>query len=102
VFQVKNSLNDEKLAGKISESDKAQVTEALDATTKWLDRNQQAEKEEYEEQQRSLEKTVLPILQNLSGGGGAAGGMPGGFPGGAAQSGPAEAADEGPKIEEID
>jgi L1 cell adhesion molecule like protein len=109
VFQIKNSINDEKLAGKVSESDKKKVLDAVNTTTQWLDSNQSAEKEEFEEKQKSLEAIVLPILQNLSGGaGGAPGGFPGGFPGaggfpgGPTASGPAEASDEGPKIEEID
>jgi L1 cell adhesion molecule like protein len=104
-FQIKSSVNDEKLADKISESDKKKVLDALQSTTQWLDSNQTAEKEEFEEKQKHLESVVLPILQNLSGGAGGMpggmGGMPGGFPG-ANTSGPAEAADEGPKIEEID
>ena len=70
------------------------------------DTNPAKEKEEFEEKQKALEAIVLPILQNLSGGapGGMPGGFPGagGFPGGATSSGPAEASDEGPKIEEID
>jgi L1 cell adhesion molecule like protein len=99
-FQVRNSVNDEKLADKISEDDKKKVTDAVTATTQWLDSNQQAEKEEFEEKQKALEALVSPILSALSGG---EGGMPGGFPGGGpASSGPPEAADEGPKIEEID
>jgi len=102
VFQVKSSVNDEKLADKISESDKKTIMDAIQTTTQWLDSNQTAEKEEFEEKQKALEAKVLPILQNLSGGAaGGAGGMPQGFPG-ANTSGPAEAADEGPKIEEID
>jgi L1 cell adhesion molecule like protein len=106
VFQIKASANDEKLADKISESDKKKILDAVANTTRWLDANQNAEKEEFEEKQKALETIVLPILQNLSGGAaGAPGGMPGGFPGsagGATSSGPAETADEGPKIEEID
>ena len=88
------------------------VEDAVSKTTQWLDSNQHAEKEEFEQKQKELEGIVLPILQNLSGGGGGAGGggMGGGFPGGAGfpggpgatSSGPAAAADEGPKIEEID
>ena len=78
--------------------------DAINETQRWLDSNQHAEKVEYEAKQKSLEGIVLPILQNLSGGaGGMPGGMPGGFPGGGpTASGPSEAADEGPKIEEID
>jgi L1 cell adhesion molecule like protein len=97
-FQVRNSVNDEKLAGQISEENKKIITDAVSKTTTWLDNNQQAEKEEFEAKQKELEKIVLPILQNLGGG---AGGAPGAGPG-AASSGPAEAADDGPKIEEID
>ena len=71
-------------------------------------------KEEFEAKQKALESIVLPILQNLSGGAGGAGGMPGGFPGGgfpgggfpgADSQGPSSSAggaDDGPKIEEID
>jgi len=107
-FQIRNSINDEKLAGKISEGDKKTVLDAVNKTQQWLDSNQTAEKEEFEKQQKSLESIVLPILQSLGGGGadgmpgGMPGGFPGGFPGGATSSGPAADADEGPKIEEID
>jgi len=103
-FQVRSSLNDEQLASKISDADKKKVQDAIATTTSWLDSNQHAEKEEFEEKQKALEAIVTPILQNLSGG--APGGMPGGMPGGfgGAAGGPAADAnpDEGPKIEEID
>ena len=102
-FQVRNSINDDKV--QVSPEDKKTVTDAVTKTTQWLDSNQQAEKEEFEEKQKELEKIVLPILQKLGAGAGAGGpgGMPGGFPGaGPTSSGPAEAADDGPKIEEID
>merc|ERR1712188_72810 len=107
-FQIRNSINDEKLAGKISEDDKSKITEAISSTTSWLDANQNAEKEEFEAKQKELEGICLPILQSL-GGGGMPGGMPdmsgaGGFPGGAPGGGapPPDSTDEGPKIEEID
>merc|ERR1712031_98377 len=95
-FQIRNSINDEKLAGKVSEEDKTKINDAVQSTTSWLDANQNAEKEEFEAKQKELEGICLPILQNLGGG---AGGMPGA---GAQGPGPAEAADDGPKIEEID
>jgi L1 cell adhesion molecule like protein len=105
-FQVRNSINDEKLSSKVSSADKDKVLNAINATTRWLDSNQHAEKEEYEAKQRELEAIVLPVLQNLSGGAGCmpgAGGMPGGYagayPGGSSST---ETSDDGPKIEEID
>merc|ERR1712054_582436 len=78
-FQVKSSIGDEKLAGAISEEDKEKITSAISDTQSWLDSNQAAEKEEFEEKQKSLEGIVSPILQNV-----------------------APEADKGPKIEEID
>jgi len=104
-FQIKSTLNDEKMAGRISEEDKKKVTDAIASTTSWLDSNQSAEKEEFEDKQKALEAIVLPVLQSAggAGAGGMPGGMPGGFPGGGpAGSGPSPDADEGPKIEEID
>jgi len=106
-YSVKSTLNDEKLAGKVSESDKKKVLDAVTAATNWLDSNQQAEKEEFEEKQKSLEAVVSPIFSSLSGGapgGGFPGGAAGGFPGAGASAGGAPSADhdDGPKIEEID
>merc|ERR1712070_995288 len=54
-FQVKSSIGDEKLAGAISEEDKEKITSAISDTQSWLDSNQAAEKEEFEEKQKSLE-----------------------------------------------
>jgi L1 cell adhesion molecule like protein len=104
-YSMKNTMGDEKLASKLSDDDKATVTAKIDETTSWLDANQMAEKEEYEAKQKELEAIVNPILAALGGsaGGGMPGGMPdmgGGMPGGGAPE--PEAADEGPKIEEID
>lgn len=63
---------------------------------------QTAEKEEYEHQQKELEKVCNPIITKLYQGagdipGGMPGGMPGGFPGGAGGG-----ASSGPTIEEVD
>ena len=81
---------------------------AIDETTSWLDANQGAEKEEYEEKQKALEGIAMPILQKMAGGacggmpdmGGMGGGMPdmGGMGGAPAEEDPAG----GPTIEEID
>jgi len=98
-FQVRNSINDEKVGGQLSATDKKKVNDAVAKTTSWLESNQSAEKEEFEEKQKELEKIVLPILQSMGGGGGAGGGH---AAGGATSSGAPEASDDGPKIEEID
>merc|ERR1712003_211340 len=107
-FQLKQSVEDEKVANAISQSDKATLVVKCDEVINWLDSNQTAEKEEYEFQKKELEKVANPIMTKLYQGAGGApggmpGGMPGGFPGGAAggdQS--AGAASGGPTIEEVD
>lgn len=55
-----------------------------------------AEKDEYDHQQKELEKVCNPIISKLYQGG-MPGGMPGGFPGGAGGS-----TSSGPTIEEVD
>ena len=66
---------------------------------------QLAEKEEFEHQQKELEKVCMPIVTKLyqgAGGAGAAGGFPGGFPGAGGHAGGAGAHAKGPTIEEVD
>ena len=76
-YSMKSTMADEKLAGKLSEEDKASVESKLSEAISWLESNQMAEKEEYEAKQKEIEAVVNPILQNLSGGGG---GMPAACP----------------------
>merc|ERR1712072_750702 len=78
VYSVRNTINDEeKLKGEISDEDREKVEEIMKETNEWLDENQNAEKEEYEEKQKAMEKIVNPIFSKLyqeSGGGGGEGG----------------------------
>jgi len=104
-YNLRNSLQDEKLASKLDEADKATLNAAIDEAVAWLDRSQEASKEEYESHQKELEAKANPIMMKLYGQG--AGGMPGmggmpggagGFPGGA----PGAGAGSGPTVEEVD
>ncbi|KAK7904318.1 hypothetical protein WMY93_016925 [Mugilogobius chulae] len=104
-FNMKATVEDEKLAGKISDEDKQKILDKCTEVISWLDKNQTAEKDEYEHQQKELEKVCNPIITKLyqsAGGmpGGMPEGMPGGFPGagGAAPGG----GSSGPTIEEVD
>merc|ERR1711887_417678 len=47
-FQMKQTVDDEKLKDKISSSDKAKLTAKCDEVINWLDNNQMAEKEEFD------------------------------------------------------
>jgi len=98
-FNMKQTLEDEKLASKISAEDKKTISSACEDTLNWLDDNQTAEKDEFEHKQKDLEKVCAPIVTKLYQDGGAPGGMPGGMPGGAA---PGAGSGAGPKIEEVD
>lgn len=101
-FNMKATVEDEKLQGKISDEDKQKIMEKCNEIIAWLDKNQTAEKEEFEHQQKELEKVCNPIITKLyQGAGGMPGGMPGGFPGaGGAPAG--SGGSSGPTIEEVD
>merc|ERR1712164_165968 len=102
-YSLKSSISSDEVKDKIPADDKAQLESAIEEAISWLDNNPSAEKEEYEEKQKSLEGVAMPILQKMAG---AAGGMPGGMPGGGMPDmGGAPPADDpagGPTIEEID
>merc|ERR1719201_1324171 len=98
-YNLKNTMDDEKLKDKIDAADKETITTKADEIITWLDANQAAEKEEFEEKQKEVEGIANPIMQKLYADGGAPGGMPGGMPGGGAD---AAGEDAGPKIEEVD
>merc|ERR1711998_500538 len=53
VFNMKQSIEDEKVADKISEEDKKAVKDKCDETVAWIDANQTAEKEEFDEKKGS-------------------------------------------------
>lgn len=104
-FNMKSTLEDEKLKDKISEADKKTILDKCNETIKWLDANQLGEKEEYEHRQKELEGICAPIMTKLyQSAGGAPGGMPGfpGAAGGAPGAGATGGAGSGPTIEEVD
>lgn len=140
-FNMKSTVEDEKLKDKISDEDKQKILDKCNEIISWLDRNQvrvrrivwacgyeftvcgvsvksviqfcgstsckvillfqSAEKDEFEHQQKELEKVCNPIMTKLyQSAGGAPGGMPGGFPGSGGT--PGGGASAGPTIEEVD
>merc|ERR1712012_1247646 len=97
-FQMKNTLNDEKLKEKISDDDKKKIGDKCDEAIKWLDSNQLADVDEFKDKQREVEAVCNPIITKLYA---AAGGMPpGGMPG--AGGAPTGGSGAGPTIEEVD
>merc|ERR1711936_1062160 len=100
-FTMRNTLQEEKLQDKFEADDKTKIETAVQETLDWLDKNQLAEKDEFEGKQKELEGIVNPIMmkvyQAAGGGGDMPEGMPGGMPGGGAPGGGA-----GPTVEEVD
>lgn len=82
-FHMKQTLEEEKLAEKLSEEDKKTIQDKVGDALKWLDANQLAEKEEFEHKQKEIEGVCNPIITKLyqSAGGAPGGDMPGGMPG---------------------
>jgi len=108
-FNMKTTLDDEKVKDKISEDDMKKITDKCDEAIKWLDANQLAEVEEFNDKQKEVEGVCNPIITKLYQGAGGAGGMPdmggmGGMPGGMPGAGgaPSGAGGAGPTIEEVD
>jgi len=107
-YNLRNSMQDEKLAGKFEPADKTKLETAVNDTIKWLDVSNEASKEEYELRQKELEAVANPIMQKLYSAGGAPGEFPGaegGFPGGAPGGFPGAgggASNDGPSVEEVD
>merc|ERR1711920_819455 len=77
-YNLRNTLNDEEkgVADKISEEDKEKLEEAVKETLDWLDENDDADVEEFEEKQKELEGIANPIMSKIykNGGGGGGGG----------------------------
>merc|ERR1712087_1096149 len=100
-FTMRDTLSEEKLQGKFEGDDKDKIEKAVQETLDWLDKNQLAEKEEFEAKQKELEAVVNPIMMKVyQAAGGDGGGMPeGGMPGAGAPPG---GGGGGPTVGEVD
>merc|ERR1712152_105889 len=83
-FNMKTTIEDEKVKDKISEDEKRTMSSKCDEAIKWLDSNQLGEVDEFKDKQREVEAVCNPIITKLYQGAGGMpdmGGMPGGMPG---------------------
>jgi L1 cell adhesion molecule like protein len=104
---MRNTLNEEKVKGKLLEGDRKAVEKATKDVLDWLRDNEDAEKAEIERKQHELENVCRPVISKLyAGGSGPSGSHPGG-----ADAAPMEDDEvppssskpkKGPKIEEVD
>ncbi|KAF9671084.1 hypothetical protein SADUNF_Sadunf12G0010500 [Salix dunnii] len=81
VYNMKNQVNDrDKLADKLEADEKEKIETAVTEALEWLDDNQSAEKEDYEERLKEVEATCNPTITSVYQ-------RSGGAPGGAADGG---------------
>ncbi|XP_058957834.1 endoplasmic reticulum chaperone BiP [Pocillopora verrucosa] len=74
-YSLKNQVGDkEKLGGKLSEEDKETINKAVEDKISWLDKNADAEAEDYKKQKKELEDIVQPLVSKLYQGQGGPGG----------------------------
>ncbi|KAI0509849.1 hypothetical protein KFK09_010446 [Dendrobium nobile] len=92
-YNMRNTIKDEKIGGKLNSADKQKIEEALEQIIQWIDGNQLAETDEFEDKMKELEGLCNPIIAKLYQGGGAAT---------MDEDGPRGGSDAGPKIEEVD
>jgi len=92
VYNMRNTIRDEKVGGALPAEDKSTIESELEKVISWIDSNQLAEVDEFEDKLKEIEGICAPIIQRMYGGGG---GMP-----------PAEdtgaGARTGPRVEEVD
>ncbi|KAK7265176.1 hypothetical protein RJT34_32792 [Clitoria ternatea] len=98
-YNMRNTIKDEKIGGKLSPDDKQKIEKAVEDAIQWLDGNQLAEVDEFEDKQKELEGICNPIIAKMYQGAGG-GDVPMGDDTPGAGSGSASGA--GPKIEEVD
>ena len=82
IFQMKNTLTDDKLKDKFTDEDKTLIEDMAKDGLQFLEGNADASAEEYEAKQKEIEAKWSPIMQRVyQAAGGAPGGMPpGGMP----------------------
>ncbi|KDO55360.1 hypothetical protein CISIN_1g038511mg [Citrus sinensis] len=104
-YNMRNTVRDEKFAGKLDPADKQKIEKAIDEAIEWLDGNQLAEVDELEDKLKELEGLCNPIIAKMYQGG-ASGDVPMGggaeMPGGGHGKAETGGAGGGPKIEEVD
>merc|ERR1711937_497078 len=67
IFNLKSSLDTEEVKSKLASDELSSAQSALDAALKWLDANQLAEKEEFDDKQKELETMSRPLMTKIYG-----------------------------------
>ena len=93
LYNIRNTLNDEKIGEKLSSEDKEQLTKVVDENLGWLSDNANASTEEFKHRKQEAEKQIMPIMAKMyQGSSGTGEQMPFDNMG----------SDSGPKVDEVD
>nr|AIR72268.1 Hsp70C [Euphausia crystallorophias] len=85
-FRIKSTLGDEAVCKKLTEEEKGSISSQIEQTLKWLDENQLAEKEEFNDKVKQLESSWSPLAAKIHNSGSAG----------------KETSGSGPSVEEVD
>nr|ABX26256.1 heat shock protein 70-like protein [Panax quinquefolius] len=96
-YNMRNTVKDEKIASKLPAADKKKVEDAIEDTIQWLESNQLAEADEFEDKMKELESICNPIIAKMYQGAGGEGGVPMDD-----DEIPVGGSGAGPKLEEVD
>ncbi|KAJ4834450.1 70-kilodalton heat shock protein [Turnera subulata] len=99
LYNMRNTIKDEKIGEKIPAADKKKIEDAIEEAIKWLDGNQLAEADEFEDKMKEVESLCNPIIAKMYQSAGGDAGAPMDDDDGPAAPGGSGA---GPKIEEVD
>lgn len=64
-YQIKDTLNNDQIASKISNDDKTKLDQLIQSTFQWIDLNKLAEKEELEHKRKEIETIWTPIMAKI-------------------------------------
>lgn len=96
-YNIRNTIKDEKIKDKITQNEKEDIEKKISDILEFIEKNEDLEKEEYEEKENELKNLANPIITKLY----QQGSNPnmGNFDNNETQG---EAEATGPKIEEVD
>ncbi|CAF2144676.1 unnamed protein product [Rotaria magnacalcarata] len=64
-FNMKSSIQDDKISLKLSMDDKTKINQTIESTLQWIELNRLAEKDEIEHKMKEIEKICSPIMTKI-------------------------------------
>ncbi|CAI9094747.1 OLC1v1030534C1 [Oldenlandia corymbosa var. corymbosa] len=97
-YNMRNTVKDDKIGSKLDPADKKKIEDAIESSIQWVEGNQLAETDEFEDKMKELESICNPIIANMYQG---VGGGNSSMDANEAPP-PPRGSGAGPKIEEVD